>query len=119
MRVAVVRRSAELRIKAWSAMNVIWHAAIGALIGWLVLLGASYCAPPSRVASDKPPEPAAPGADPIDKTAIGCALFGLTLYGLVGLGFAALVLMFIYGLVVLVFRYTFGIELPFGLRHDI
>ena len=78
------------------------------------MAGADYFVLQNRSASNKPVEPTASGADPINKTAIGCALFGPTLYGLVGVGFAALVLTFICGLVVLVFRYVFGIELPFG-----
>jgi hypothetical protein len=65
-------------------------------------------------ASNKPLEPAALDADPTNKIAISCAFFGLTLYDLVSVGFAARVLMFVYGLVVLVFRYAFGIELPLG-----
>jgi hypothetical protein len=45
---------------------------------------------------------------------IGCALLGITLYGLVSFGFVIFALIFLYGIVVLVFRHAFGIELPFG-----
>lgn len=60
---------------------------------------------------------------PINKTAIGCALFGLTLYGVVSVGFAALVLLFIYGLVVpsicIRHRAPFWPVRLKGLRHHI
>jgi hypothetical protein len=47
-------------------------------------------------------------------SAWGCAFVGLAIYWLVGLAFSALFLIFLYGIVVLVFRHAFGIELPFG-----
>jgi hypothetical protein len=48
------------------------------------------------------------------KSRFGLTIAALALYGLIALAFGLMSLFFLYGIVVIVFRNAFGIELPFG-----
>jgi hypothetical protein len=55
-----------------------------------------------------------PAASNKVEESMGCALVGLTIYGIVTLTLGAMFLVFLYGIVVLVLGMHFGIELSFG-----
>jgi hypothetical protein len=70
------------------------------------------------------PEPALP-KQPVDskleqlhlgqpKSRLGLKIAALAFYGLIAMAFGLMILFFLYGIIVIVFRNAFGIELPFG-----
>lgn len=75
----------------------------------------AYFTPRERIAPHKLAEAIKPKVqDHTSGMKLGLAMAGLAVYGLIGMTFGVVVLVFLYGLVVLVFRHAFGIELPFG-----
>jgi len=87
-----------------------------ALCAGVVALIILYFVPRERVASNKATTTIEPThrEDRTTKWRLGLTLGGLAIYGLISLIFSVIFLVFLYGIVVIVFRYAFGIELPFG-----
>jgi hypothetical protein len=97
------------------------HLTSALIFGGLALIAAYFVYPRGRAMPDQSAN-APTGANstpggPADKAAnarLGCALLGLAAYALLGVAFGIAVLAVLYGIVVLIFRHAFGIELPFG-----
>jgi hypothetical protein len=113
----IASREALPKMTDWT----IAHLTSALIVGGLALI-VGYFAFPSARATPNQPADAAAGSNnksggPLDHASnarVGYALLGLAICALLGLAFSIGVLAFLYGVVVLVFRHAFGIELPFG-----
>jgi hypothetical protein len=94
----------------WIAFHV-FLAVFAVALGCLIF----YCVPHERATSHRSTTPNTPqrSGDAVSKGGAGFTMLGLTLCGLSGI-FSIFMLMFLYGIVVLVFRNAYGVELPLG-----